>query len=89
MPIPVLSNLMRAAVEGYTNPGGAEAYKSPPAYADALASLLAFFLAIALVSFAGMWLWNNSVVPLFEFARPAKSIFQILGLMIFVSLIHA
>jgi hypothetical protein len=89
MPVPVLSNLMRAAVEGYTNPGGAEAYKAPPAYADALASLLAFFLAIVIVSFIGMWLWNYSVVPLFEFARPAKSIFQILGLMIFVSLIHA
>ena len=87
--MPVLSNLMRAAVEGYTNPGGAEAYKAPPAYADALASLLAFFLAVVIVSFIGMWLWNYSVVPLFEFARPAKSIFQILGLMIFVSLIHA
>jgi hypothetical protein len=89
MPLPVLSNLMRAAVEGYTNPGGAEAYKPPPAYAEAMASLLAFFLAIIIVSFIGMWLWNYSVVPLFEFARPAKSIFQILGLMIFVSLIHA
>ena len=89
MPLPVLSNLMRAAVEGYTNPGGAEAYKPLPAYADAMASLLAFFLALALISFIGMWLWNFSVVPLFEFARPAKSIFQILGLMIFVSLIHA
>ena len=89
MPVPVLSNLMRAAVEGYTNPVGAEAYKPPPAYADALAALLAFFLAIIIVSFIGLWLWNNSVVPLFEFARPAKSIFQILGLMIFVSLIHA
>ena len=88
MPVPVLSNLMRAAVEGYTNPGGAEAYKPPPAYADALAALLAFLIAIVIVSFAGMWLWNYSVVPLFEFARPAKSIFQILGLMIFLSLIH-
>ena len=89
MGVPILSNLMRAAVEGYTNPGGAEAYKPPPAYADALAGLLAFFLAIIIVSFIGLWLWNFSVVPLFEFARPAKSVFQILGLMIFVSLIHA
>lgn len=79
---------MRAAVEGYTNPGGAEAYKPPPAYAEALAAVLAFTLAILLVSFIGLWLWNYSVVPLFEFARPAKSVLQILGLMVFVALIH-
>jgi len=79
---------MRAAVEGYTNPGGAEAYKPPPAYAEALAAILAFTLAILLVSFIGLWLWNYSVVPLFEFARPAKSVLQILGLMVFVALIH-
>jgi hypothetical protein len=83
----VLNNMMRAAVEGYTNPGGAEAYKPPPAYADALAALLAFLIAIVLVSFVGMWLWNYSVVPLFEFARPAKSVFQILGLMVFLAVI--
>jgi hypothetical protein len=78
---------LRAMVEGYTNPGGAEAYKAPPAYADAIAVVLAFFVSIALVSLVGLWLWNFSVVPLFEFARPAKSVFQILGLMVFLALI--
>lgn len=84
----LLGMAMRAAVEGYTNPGGTEAYKPPPAYAEALAAVLAFTLAILLVSFIGLWLWNYSVVPLFEFARPAKSVLQILGLMVFVALIH-
>ena len=37
--MPLLNSAMRAAVEGYTNPGGAEAYKAPPAYAEALAAL--------------------------------------------------
>jgi hypothetical protein len=83
----LLGMTMRAAVEGYTNPGGTEAYKPPPAYAEALAAILAFTLAILLVSFIGLWLWNYSVVPLFEFARPAKSVLQILGLMVFVALI--
>ncbi len=78
---------MRAMVEGYTNPGGAEAYKPPPAYAEALAALFGFTLAVLLLSFIGMWLWNYSVVPLFEFARPAKSIFQILGLVLFITLV--
>lgn len=86
--MPFLGSAMRAAVEGYTNPGGTEAYKPPSAYADALASILAFFIAVFLLSFLGLWLWNFSVVPLFEFARPAKSIFQILGLMVFIALVH-
>ena len=80
--------LLGAAVEGYTNPGGTEAYKAPPAYAEAIASILAFILAVIIVSLVGLWLWNYSVVPLFEFARPAKSVLQILGLMVFVAMIH-
>ena len=83
----IITTALRAAVEGYTNPGGAEAYKPPPAYAEALAAILAFFLTLALVSLVGLWLWNFSVVPLFEFARPAKSVFQILGLMLFLAII--
>jgi uncharacterized RDD family membrane protein YckC len=84
----MLTNTMRAAVEGFTNPGGMEAYRPASVYTEAIASILAFFIAVAILAFAGLWLWNFSVVPLFEFARPAKSIFQILGLMIFMSLIR-
>ena len=84
----IVNATLRAAVEGYTNPGGTEAYKSPPAYAEAIAAILAFAISIIIVSLIGLWLWNFSVVPLFEFARPAKSVFQILGLMLFVSLVH-
>jgi hypothetical protein len=79
---------MRAFVEGFTNPSGAESHRQDPIYADALATLLAFFIAVLLISLLGLWLWNFSVVPLFEFARPAKSVFQILGLMVFISLVH-
>lgn len=82
----VMKAVLGAAVEGYTNPGGTEAYKAPPAYAEAIATILAFFLAVILVSLIGLWLWNFSVVPLFEFARPAKSVFQILGLMVFLAI---
>jgi hypothetical protein len=79
---------MRAAVDGFTNPSGAESHRQDPIYADALATLLAFFITVLLISLVGLWLWNFSVVPLFEFARPAKSVFQILGLMVFISLVH-
>jgi hypothetical protein len=84
----LLNKMVSALVEGYTNPGGTEAYKSPPAYSEALAAILALIISLIIVSFIGLWLWNYSVVPLFEFARPAKSVFQILGLMIFLALIH-
>ena len=84
----VLKAGMRAAVDGFTNPSGAESHRQDPIYADALATLLAFFIAVLLISLLGLWLWNFSVVPLFEFARPAKSVFQILGLMVFISLVH-
>lgn len=84
----VVGAVMRAAVEGFTNPSGAESHRQDPVYADAIAIILAFTISILIVSLVGLWLWNFSVVPLFEFARPAKSVFQILGLMVFVSLIH-
>ena len=82
----VVNASLRAIVEGYTNPGGTEAYKAPPAYADAIAVILAFLVSVMIVSLVGLWLWNYSVVPLFEFARPAKSVFQILGLMLFLAI---
>ena len=85
----VVNAVMRAAVEGFTNPSGAESHRQDPVYADAIATILAFTISILIVSLFGLWLWNFSVVPLFEFARPAKSVFQILGLMVFLSLVHS
>jgi hypothetical protein len=84
----VVTAVMRAAVEGFTNPSGVDTNRHDPVYADAIAVILAFTISILIISLVGLWLWNFSVVPLFEFARPAKSVFQILGLMVFISLIH-
>jgi len=79
---------MRAVLEGFTNPSGAASHRQDPIYAEAMAVILTFFISALIVSFVGLWLWNFSVVPLFEFARPAKSVFHILGLMIFLALVH-
>jgi hypothetical protein len=84
----VLNATMRAIVEGFTNPSVSEANRHPPVYVEAVAAILGFLLTLAIVSLVGLWLWNYSVVPLFEFARPAKSIFQILGLMVFIALVR-
>lgn len=84
----VINAATRAMFEGFTNPSGAETHRHDPVYAEAIATILAFTISILIVSLVGLWLWNFSVVPLFEFARPAKSVFQILGLMVFLSLVH-
>jgi hypothetical protein len=84
----IVNAAMRALVEGFTNPSGAESHRQDPIYAEAIATILAFFISVMIVSLIGLWLWNFSVVPLFEFARPAKSVFHILGLMVFLSLVH-
>jgi hypothetical protein len=84
----IVNAATRALVEGFTNPSGAESHRQDPIYAEAIAVILTFFISALIVSFVGLWLWNFSVVPLFEFARPAKSVFHILGLMVFLALVH-
>jgi hypothetical protein len=84
----IVNAAMRAVLEGFTNPSGAESHRQDPIYAEAIAVILTFFISALIVSFVGLWLWNFSVVPLFEFARPAKSVFHILGLMVFLALVH-
>ena len=82
----VLSNVSRAAVEGFM--GSPENPKSKDTYADALAMIVAFVLAVVILAFIGKLLWHNIVTELFTFAKPARSFWQILGLMLFLSLIR-
>jgi hypothetical protein len=57
-------------------------------YADSVAVLLSFIIAFVLVAFLGKLLWNNIVTELFTFAKPARSFWQIIGLMIFINIIR-
>jgi len=83
--MPTLSSACRAAVEGFAD-------TAPNAkrevYANSVATLLAFVIAFVILAFVGKLLWNNVIVDLFSFAKPAKSFWQIIGLMIFVGLIY-
>jgi hypothetical protein len=81
----LVQSACRSAVEGFSD---VPPVRKREVYADTLATLLAFVLAIILLAFVGKLLWNNVVVDLFEFAKPARSFWQILGLMVFVSLIR-
>jgi hypothetical protein len=74
-------------VDAFTDMSGSDS-KRREAYLEIIASLLSFIIAIIIVSFIGKWVWNNIILDLFTVVKPAKSIWQILGLMIFLALIR-
>jgi hypothetical protein len=83
----LLGSAARAAVEGFTSTN-ADPAKRKDIYMELLAVLLAFVISLVILGFVGQLLWNNVVMDLFSFAKPARSVWQIIGLMIFVSLIR-
>jgi hypothetical protein len=80
-----IQSACRAAVEGFADTAP---NVKREVYADSVAVLLSFVLAFVILAFVGKLLWNNVVVDLFSFAKPARSFWQIIGLMLFVSLIR-
>ena len=54
---------------------------------DLVSALLAFVVSVLIISFVGKLLWNSVVFDLFTFVKPARSVWQILGLAIFVKLV--
>lgn len=53
---------------------------------DLLASLISLLLVLVIISFIGKLLWNDILVVLIPSIKPAKSIWQIIGLYILASL---
>lgn len=83
----IVSSACRAAVEGFTSTNQDPA-KRKDIYMELLAVLLAFVVSLLILGFVGQLLWNNVVMDLFSFAKPARSVWQIIGLAIFLSLIR-
>lgn len=83
----LLTSAARAAVEGFTS-SNQDPVKRKDIYTELLAILFAFVVSLIILGFVGQLLWNNVVLELFTFAKPARSVWQILGLMIFVSLLR-
>lgn len=81
----VVQSACRAAVEGFADTAP---NVKREIYADSVAVLLSFVLAFVILAFVGKLLWNNVVVDLFSFAKPARSFWQIIGLMIFINLVR-
>jgi hypothetical protein len=79
----MLRDLCRAGVDCVSTNGGPERQMG---YKDIVASILAFILAIFIIAFIGKYLWNSSVPQLFTIARPVQSVWQIIALLILVSI---
>jgi len=76
----------KAGVEAFVGTQNSQSRRD--AYVDFVAFLLAFIISLVLLGFLGKWLWNQVVVDLFSFAKPARSLWQIVGLMFFVSIVN-
>jgi hypothetical protein len=83
----MLRDACYAAVDAFTDLSGSNTSRRE-LYTSLTASILALILSVAIVSLVGKWLWNNIVIDLFSFAKPARSVWQIIGLMIFLGLIR-
>ena len=81
-----LTTACRAAVEGFTS--NTDPSRKRDIYVDTIAVLLAFTFSLIILGFLGKWLWNSIIVELFSIAKPARSFWQIIGLMVFISLIR-
>ena len=80
-----LSTLTKAAIEGFS--GNTDSKERRNAYVEFVSFLLAFLIAMILLGFVGKLLWNSVVVELVSVAKPARSVWHIIGLMLFLALI--
>ena len=83
----LLSSAARAAVEGFTSTSQ-DPVKKRDIYIELLGVLLAFVVSLVILGFVGQMLWNSVIIELFTFAKPARSFWQIIGLLIFLSLVR-
>ena len=81
----LLEGFTRASLEGFVNEKDSVEKKN--SYIELVSLILSFIIALIILSLIGKLLWNGVIVELFSCVRPAKSIMQILGLFVFISLI--
>jgi len=79
----MLRDLCRAGIDCVSSEPGPEKQMG---YKDVVASILAFIIALFIIAFIGKWVWNSVMPQLFTFARPVHSCWEIIGLLILVSL---
>lgn len=52
-----------------------------------IVSLVILIVWILLILFVGKWLWNEVLCEVVSFAKPVKSVFQILGLFVLLEIV--
>jgi hypothetical protein len=85
-----VANSVNAALEpvvSQTETFGGNGIGAPTPARVALVSFITVVIILALILFAGKWLWNNILLALVPGVKPAKSVWQILGLSILISLL--
>ncbi len=85
-----VSNTLNTAIDA-TGFAQTESFESPTGYVatparSMVVSILTILVMMSLILFVGKYLWNNVLVGLVPAVRPAKSVWQILGLAILLSL---
>jgi hypothetical protein len=81
----LLNAAVRSGLEGFVNPENSPSKKD--SYIQLASVLIAFAISLIILSLIGQLLWNNVIVDLFTCVRPSKSIWNILGLFVFISLL--
>ena len=81
----LLEGFTRASLEGFVNEK--DSLEKKNSYIELVSLILSFIIALIILSLIGKLLWNGVIVELFSCVRPAKSIMQILGLFVFVSIL--
>lgn len=81
----MIGNLSRAAVEGMSDLSGSGNGRHQM-YKDIIATILSIILSMIVIGFIGKFLWNETVARLFTVVRPVQSAWQVIGLLLLVSL---
>jgi len=77
-----LENTPFMRTETFESPNGV----SPAPARIALVSFITMLILFAVLLFVGKYLWNRVAVELFTCVKPVKSVWQLLGLAILISL---
>ncbi len=88
----LIANMANVVIEN-TPIARTEAFQSetgigPSPVRAAVVSIITFVIIFGILLFFGKYLWNNVLVALIPAVKPAKSVWQILGLALLISLMH-
>lgn len=73
--------------ETFGNPTAGNPNAGPPSIGTLIGSTVGALLVLLILCLFGQYLWNHALCPLVSVVRPAKSVFQILGVALLLSLL--